>query len=153
MDATLVRHIESYRQDELSALRRDLLHLRAELLTSARYPHLPAPRQRQALLTGALAGVAGVAAGWPPLACAGISLAVVVLVLRFSRRPACRLSALRARVSALEIPVGGYMEGYRNPDRLSAPWLEEALIHCVTQELMLIQRLSDRQRSALSFPA
>lgn len=153
MKACLVRHIESYGQDELMAFRRELEHLRADVLYHASHRNMPLPRQRLALQCGAFAGLTCIAVSAPLLVCLCGTLAAVGLVLRYSTRPANRLDWMLALIDSLDIPVGGYMEIYRDPAVLTHPYPEEALVHCAAQELMLIQQLLEKRSASTAFPA
>lgn len=150
MKTSLVRHIESYGHEDLLVLRRNLERLRAELLYRACHRSTPFPRQQQALLCGVLAGIAVSA---PLLICLGTTLAAVGLVLRYSSRPANRLDWMQALLDSLDLPVGGYMEIYRDPAMLAHPYPEEALAHSVVLELMLVQQLLEKKRASTPFPA
>lgn len=153
MKTSLLRHIESYGHEDLLVLRRNLERLRAELLYRACHRSTPFPRQQQALLCGVLAGIASIAVSAPLLVCMGATLAAVGMVLRYSTRPANRLDWMQALLDSLDIPVGGYMEIYRDPAMLAHPYPEEALAHCVVQELMLVQQLLEKKRASAPFPA
>lgn len=153
MKASLVRHIESYSHEDLIVLRRNLERLRAELLYRACHRSTPFPRQQQALLCGVFAGIAGIAVSAPLLTCLGATLAAAGLVLRYSTRPANRMDWMQAQLSSLDIPVGGYMEIYRDPAMLANPYPEDALAHAVVQELMLVQQLLEKKRPSAPFPA
>lgn len=153
MKASLVRHIESYSHAELLVLRRDLERLREELLYRACHRSTPFPRQQQALLGGMFAGIAGIAVSAPLLTCLGATLAAVGLVLRYSTRPANRMDWMQAQLSSLDIPVGGYMEIYRDPAMLAHPYPEDALAHAVVQELMLVQQLLEKKHTSTPFSA
>lgn len=153
MKTSLVRHIESYGHEDLLVLRRNLEHLRAELLYRACHRCTPFPRQQQALLCGVLAGIASIAVSAPLLICLGITLAAVGLVLRYSTRPANRQDWMVALITSLDIPVGGYMEIYRDPAVLAHPYPEEALAHCAAQELMLVQQLLEKKHASTPFSA
>lgn len=153
MKASLVRHIASYGHEELIVLRNNLEHLRAELLYHVSHRNLPLPRQRLALQCGAATGVVSVALSAPLLVCLTATLAAVVLVLRYSSRPANRMDWMVALIASLDLPVGGYMEVYRDPAMLSHPYPEEALAHCAAQELMLIQQLLEKTNVCTTLPA
>lgn len=153
MKASLVRHIESYSHEDLLVLRRNLERLRRELLYRACHRTTPFPRQQQALLGGMFAGIAGIAVSAPLLTCLGATLAAAGLVLRYSTRPANRMDWMQAQLSSLDIPVGGYMEIYRDPAMLAHPYPEEALAHCIVQELMLIQDLLEKKSAPTAFTA
>ena len=153
MKASLVRHIESYGHDELMAFRRGLERLRAEVLYHATHRNMPLPRQRLALQCGGFAGLVSIAVSAPLLVCLGATLTAVGLVLRYSTRPANRMDWMQALIDSLDIPVGGYMEIYRDPAILAHPYPEEALAHCATQELMLIQQLLEKKNASMVFPA
>jgi hypothetical protein len=153
MKASLVRHIESYGREDLLALSQDLERLRAELLYHASHRNMPLPRQRLALQCGAFAGIVSIAFTAPLLVCLGTTLAAVGLVLRYSSRPANRMDWMLALVNSLDIPVGGYMEIYRDPTMLAHPYPEEALAHCAVQELMFVQQLLEKKSASTTFPA
>lgn len=153
MKASLVRHIGSYGHEDLLVLRRSLERLRAELLYRISHRHMPLPRQQLALQCGAFAGVVTVAVSAPMLVCVGVSLAAVGLVMRHSSRPANRLDWMQALITSLDIPVGGYMEIYRDPAILAHPCPEEALAHCIFQELMLVQDLLEKKSTSAAFTA
>lgn len=153
MKASLVHHIDSYGHEDLLVLRRSLEQLRAELLYRISHRHMPLPRQQLALQCGAFAGIVTVAVSAPVLVCVGATLAAVGLVLRYSSRPANRLDWMQALITSLDIPVGGYMEIYRDPAMLAHPYPEEALAHCIVQELMLIQDLLEKKSAPTAFTA
>ena len=153
MKASLVRHIESYGHAELMAFRRELERLRAVVLYHASHRNMPPPRQRLALQCGVFAGFVSIAVSAPLLVCLGTTLMVVGLVLRYSTRPVNRLDWMQVLIASLDIPVGGYMEFYRDPAILAHPYPEEALAHCATQELMLIQQLLEKKSVSTAFPA
>ncbi|MDZ7324887.1 hypothetical protein N4G41_24965 [Kosakonia sacchari] len=153
MKATLVRHIESYSHEDLLVLRRNLERLRAELLYRACHRSTPFPRQWLALQCGIFAGIISIAFSAPLLICLGVTLVAVVVVLRYSTRPANRLDWMVALVTSLDIPVGGHMEIYRDPAVLAHPYPEEALAHCAAQELMLVQQLLEKKHASIPFSA
>lgn len=153
MKASLVRHIESYSHEDLLVLRRNLERLRAELLYRACHRSMPFPRQWLALQCGVFAGIISTAFSAPLLICLGITLAAVAVVLRYSTRPANRQDWMVALITSLDIPVGGYMEIYRDPAMLANPYPEDALAHAVVQELMLVQQLLEKKRPSAPFPA
>lgn len=153
MKASLVRHIESYSREDLIVLRKNLERLRAELLYHASHRSMPLPRQRLALQCGVLVGMVCIAISTPLLVNVGATLAAGALVLRYSSRPANRLEWMQALIASLDIPVGGYMEIYRDPAMLAHPYPEESLAHCAAQELMLIQQLLEKKNATTLFPA
>ncbi|AVZ00380.1 hypothetical protein DAI21_22360 (plasmid) [Lelliottia sp. WB101] len=153
MKASLVRHIESYGHGELMAFRRELERVRAEVLYHSNHRNMPLPRQRLALQCGTFAGLTCIAVSAPLLVCLGSTLAAVGLVLRYSTRPANRMDWMQALIESVDIPVGGYMEIYRDPAILAHPYPEEALAHCATQEMMLIQQLLEKKSVPTAFPA
>lgn len=153
MKASLVRHIESYGHGELMAFRRELERLRADVLYHATHRNMPLPRQRLALQCGVFAGLVSITVSAPLLVCLGATLTAVGLVLRYSTRPANRLDWMQALIASLDIPVGSYMEVYRDPAILAHPYPEDALVHCAAQELMLIQQLLEKKSASTAFPA
>ncbi|RXJ10735.1 hypothetical protein FZO59_20810 [Lelliottia nimipressuralis] len=135
------------------AFRRELERLRADVLYHATHRNMPLPRQRLALQCGVFAGLVSIAVSAPLLVCLGATLTAVGLVLRYSTRPANRLDWMLSLIDSLDIPVGGYMEVYRDPAILAHPYPEDALVHCAAQELMLIQQLLEKKSAPTAFPA
>jgi hypothetical protein len=135
------------------AFRRELERLRADVLYHATHRNMPLPRQRLALQCGVFAGLVSITVSAPLLVCLGATLTAVGLVLRYSTRPANRLDWMLSLIDSLDIPVGGYMEVYRDPAILAHPYPEDALVHCAAQELMLIQQLLEKKSAPTAFPA